>query len=101
MATSIEKEVKTLKQNGETKMNKEITFGEFKQNIVEGLETIGEPLYIHKPYEIKNKEGYHMAAGTLEMLLRDFIINCEGGYDHCIIQVRKTDSYANDNTRVA
>ena len=82
-------------------MEKEITFGEFKQNIVEGLETIGKPIYIHKPYEINSEEGYHMSAGTLEELLRDFILNCEGSYDNCIIQVRQRDYYANDNTRVA
>ena len=81
-------------------MDTKITFGEFKQNIVEGLETLGKPLYIHKPYEILSKEGCVMTAGTLEELLRDFITNC-GTYDNCVIQVRNTDYHANNNTRVA
>ena len=81
-------------------MKQDITFGELKQNIVEGLETLGKPLYIHKPYEILSKEGCVMTAGTLEELLRDFITNI-GSYDLCVIQIRKSDYHANNNTRVA
>lgn len=84
-----------------TTQEKEITFGEFKQDIPKGLEIVGKTLYLHNPYEIISNEGCVMTAGSLEELLTNFITNHGGYYDHCIFRVRTTDYYLNDNTRKA